>query len=305
MASHEHGDYVAEALDSALGQTYGNLEVVVADDASGDGTREILEEYARGDERVRVHLGDESLGPCGRRNDAYRRSRGELICWLDSDDVWLPQKVERQVELMAARPEVGMVYTAYEAFDSDTGATLDWGDTRPRSGEHLRPLFVDGCFIGSLTIMFRRAVLEERGLPGLRDRDWAFGDDHHLYLVTSLDWEIVGIDEVLARYRRHPRNTSDAGGNFHAQRVQLLREFLGEYPEARRRLGGARRRGLARHHRLAAAHERGRGHRLRSMRHSAHALLNDPRGTLTAPDAPAARAGAATGRMLRRFNGAQ
>jgi len=289
MAACNHEDYVGAALDSVLEQSYEHLEIVAVDDASTDETPRILEEYARRHpDRVRVSLGEESLGPCRRRNEALKQARGELICWLDSDDLWLPAKLEKQVALMEARPEVGLVYTAFEAFDSETGATLAWGDTSPRQGDHLATLFTEGCFIGSLTIMFRRRVLDDRGL-GLRDRDFSYGDDYQLHLVTALDWELAGIDEVLARYRRHPGNTSLRAGNDHLKRIELLREFLGEHPEARSRLGRQRRLGLANHYRLASDYEREHGSRVRAELYRAQAVIRDPRSALRVPVAIAAR----------------
>ncbi len=130
--------------------------------------------------------------------------------------------------------------------------------------------------------MFRRRVLDDRGI-GLRDRDFSYGDDYQLHLVASLDWEFAGIDEVLARYRRHPDNTSLRAGNDHVKRIALLREFLREYPEARARLGRYRRYGLANHHLLAAGHERREGNRRRTGVHLVQAAIRDPVRALRAP----------------------
>lgn len=300
MTVKNNDAFIGEALDSALSQSYENLEIVIGDNASSDRTPEILREYARREpERVRVHLAADDVGPCARRREAFERSRGELVCWLDSDDLWLPEKVEKQVELMRARPDVGLIYTGFEAFDSARGTELSWGYTQPRTGDHLVPLFVEGCFIPAVTIMFRRRVLEDRGLS-LRDADWSFGDDHHLELVAALDWKIAGIDEVLARYRRHPSNESDHSGNYHADRIRLLREFLHDHPAARERLRGHRRSGLAGHYRLAAAHEREHGSRVRALGYRAGAILREPIATATAPDSLLSRAPIALGRLLRR-----
>jgi glycosyltransferase involved in cell wall biosynthesis len=292
--------WIGDALDSALSQSYENLEIVIGDNASTDGTPEILREYARREpDRVRLHLADDDIGPCGRRREAFDRSRGELVCWLDSDDIWLPGKVAKEVEVMQARPEVGLVYTGFEAFDSEQGAEVSWGYTQPRTGDHLVPLYVEGCFIPALTIMFRRRVLEDRGLT-LRDSDWSFGDDHHLELVAALDWEIVGIDEVLARYRRHPSNESDHSGNYHVDRIRLLREYIRDYPAAKDRLRGHRHSGLAGHYRLAAGHEREHGSRVRALGYRAQAFVRDPVATARAPDSLFSRAPVALGRLLRR-----
>jgi glycosyltransferase involved in cell wall biosynthesis len=256
MATYNAAAFVAESIESVLDQTYEPIELLVVDDASDDGTPAIVEDYARRyPDRVRFRQATERAGPCRRRNDALDLARGSLIAWLDHDDLWAPQKTAREVEVLEARPEVGLVYSGYEAFDSDTREPIPWRDRDSEAeGDVLVPLFVRGCFVGSLTVLFRREVLTRRHLR-LRETDFSFGDDYFLWLVLSLDWKVAKIDEVLAYYRRHGGNESERLGetNFHLLRIALLREFLEEFPEAVPRLGKWRRRGLAEHY-LRAGH---------------------------------------------------
>jgi glycosyltransferase involved in cell wall biosynthesis len=281
MPTYNGEQFVAETIDSVLAQTYEPIELVAVDDASEDGTAEIVAGYAdRHPERVRLQRGGERLGPCRRRNEAIDMARGQLLAWLDQDDLWLPEKTARQVEVLQARSEVGLVYSAYETFDSETGDPLPWRDRDSEAeGDVLIPLFVRGCFVASLTALFRREVLTRRNLR-LRDADFSFGDDYYLWLVLSLDWEVARIDEVLARYRRHGSNESSrlAGTNFHLRRVALLREYLREFPQAKARLGKWRRRGLAEHY-LKAADFESRRSRVRSGLAVARALAVAPRHT--------------------------
>ena len=284
MPTYNGEDFVAETIESVLSQTYEPIELVVVDDASNDDTPDIVASYAeRVPGRIRLESRQERLGPTRRRNDALALAEGPLIAWLDQDDLWLPHKTERQVEVMRERPDVGLVYAGYEAFDDETGETLPWRDRSSEAeGDVLVPLFVHGCFVGSLTALFRREVLARRNLR-LRDADFSFGDDYYLWLELSLDWQVVRIDEVLARYRRHGQNESSrlAGTNFHLKRVALLREFLDEFPEARRRLGTWRKRGLAEHYLKAADFESHRS-RVWSAFALARAMALAPRYTARA-----------------------
>jgi glycosyltransferase involved in cell wall biosynthesis len=257
MASHNAGTFIEEAIDSVLGQTYERLELIVVDDRSTDGTAEIVAGYAeREPERVRAQLKQTTQGPCRARNDALSVARGELICWIDHDDVWLPTKVHEQVELLARKPDVGLVYTYFDAFDSDTGASIPWPDgRRDLEGDLLADLLVIGCFIGSITTMFRRQALDRRG-GRLRERDFSIGDDYYLWLTIALDWRIERIARVLARYRRHAANESarvESQIDFPRWRAEFVQEFLDEFPEARARLDRRTRISLAlqRHQRLA------------------------------------------------------
>jgi glycosyltransferase involved in cell wall biosynthesis len=277
MTCRNRERYIAAALDSALGQTYENVEVVVSDNASTDGTPEILREYERlHPERIRVVLGNEDIGPCASRNRALTLARGELIGWLDSDDLWKPTMVEKEVAIMQARPEVGLVHGWFEAID-EAGNLIPGGQRTAPSGDLLVPLFEQGCFIGAATAIFRRRALEELGI-GIYDRRWTYGDDYYTWLAISLRWETAGIDEVLASYRRHGSNLSAAHGseNHFLHRISLLREFLRDFPEARSRLSASRRKGFARHYLQAATLEAERGSRARSAWYWLQGAVRDP-----------------------------
>jgi teichuronic acid biosynthesis glycosyltransferase TuaG len=284
MSAYNGADLIGESIDSVLAQTYDPIELVVVDDCSTDGTPEVVEAYAKQHpDRIRLERKSDRRGPCRRRNDALDLARGELIAWLDQDDLWLPEKTERQVEVLLARPEVGLVYSGYEAFDSESGDTLPWRERDTEAeGDVLIPLFVRGCFVASLTALFRREVLTRRGMR-LRETDFSFGDDYYLWLALSLDWQVARVDEVLARYRRHAGNESSRLGdeNFHQLRIRLLREFVADFPEAAARLGPWRRRGIARHY-LRAANFEAAGSRLRAAIPTMRALAVAPAYTLRA-----------------------
>lgn len=267
MASYNAASWIGESIESVLAQTYPHSELVVADDASTDGTTAIVARYAaQHPNQVRLIRARERAGPTRRRNDALEAARGPLLAWLDHDDIWLPAKLEKQVAVLEEHPEVGLVYTGYEAFDDETGAAIPWRDEALESeGDVLADLFVKGCFIASITTLFRREALEHRGIR-FRETEFSFGDDYFLWLVLALDWQVARVNEVLARYRRHADNESSrlAATNYHLMRVQLLRDFLAQFPEARERLGADVAAGFAAHYRYAAAFELGHGHRVRA-----------------------------------------
>jgi glycosyltransferase involved in cell wall biosynthesis len=278
MPTYDGAGFVGEALESALSQTYDRLEVVVADDTSTDETALVVADYAlRHPDRVRLYPFQKREGPCRRRNDALARARGSLIAWLDQDDVWLPTKLERQVAAFAD-PSVGFVYSDSEEVDSRTGRAIPSRFAhRLFQGNLLSELFVEGCFPCSSTVVVRREAMTNRGL-GFRDADFSFGDDYYLWLALSLDWRAACVRDKLVKYRRHERNESRRrpDENFHLWRVALLREFLGEFPEAREKLGPARRAGFARHHLRAARFEARR-------RRVARAAALGARGAVTSP----------------------
>jgi glycosyltransferase involved in cell wall biosynthesis len=260
IATWNGADFVGEALESVLGQTYRPLEAIVVDDGSTDVTPDLVRGYAaRFPDLVRLDARSDRAGPCRRRNDALAQARGPVLAWLDQDDVWAPDKLERQLAVLAERPEVGLVYTDYEEFDAKTGRTLPaaWPHPGPR-GDILAPLFVEGCFVFGSTAVWRR---EAMATPTLRASEFSFGDDYALFLGIALRWQTERFDDVLVRLRRHDRNESRSlpDENFHLRRIQVLAEFLAEFAEAEARLGRARRTGFARHHVRAARFEAARG----------------------------------------------
>ncbi|MEP6811478.1 MAG: glycosyltransferase [Actinomycetota bacterium] len=274
-------DFLAETMDSVLAQTYERVEHVLVDDGSTDGTGDLLSGYAlRYPGRVRALQGGARVGPCRRRNEALAVARGGLIAWLDHDDVWLPEKIERQVAALEASPTAALSFTQYEEFDGASGRTVQLSRLSSR-GDLLERLFVEGCFIASSSVLFpREAMLRRRSR--LRDDDFSFGDDYFLWLTLALDGSAVLVDAPLVRLRRHSGNESARLGlrNFHLARITLLQEFLAEFPEARPRLGRAGRIGLAQHRIAAAAYELERGRRGHAALHAARAARSDPRGAL-------------------------
>ena len=278
-ATYNGAEFVAETIESVLAQSYPRVEHVLVDDGSSDGTRAILADFAeRYPGRVRVVLFDERAGPTRRRNDALDAASGEYLAWLDHDDVWEPSKLEQQVDALERDADVGFVYTQWELFDDETGSVLERSKISA-NGDTLERLFVEGCFVASSTVVWRRSAMEKRGLR-LRDRDFSWGDDHFLWLGLALDSRGELIDEVLTRLRRHSTNESVrlAGENRYPQSIELLDEFLQTFPEARPRVGSARRRGIARHHALAAIYELQRGRRARAAAYALRAAVRDPAG---------------------------
>jgi glycosyltransferase involved in cell wall biosynthesis len=278
-ATHNGALFVAETLDSVLAQTHRAVVHVVVDDGSIDATPEILRGYAeRHPDRIVVIERGETAGPTRRRNEALEAARGTYLAWLDHDDVWSPEKLERQVAVLERDPRVGFVYTQWELFDHDSGRVLERSHTRP-DGDTLSRLFVEGCFVASSTVLWRRDVMEGRGLR-FRDKHFSWGDDHYLWLGLALDSRGELVDEVLTRLRRHGTNESVrlARENPYPRSIELLDEFLASFPEAEKRIGDARRRGIAHHHALAAIYELQHRRRAKAALYAVRAAARDPAG---------------------------
>src|SRR5262249_32647277 len=142
---------------------------------------DIVASYAhRMPDRVRFVSKSVREGPCRARNDALMLARGSLVGWIDHDDLWMPMKIEEQVAVLDTHPEIGLVYSYFDAFDSDSAQAIPWPDgRRDFEGDVLAELLLIGCFIGSITAVFRREALDRRG-GQLRHSDFSIGDDYYL-----------------------------------------------------------------------------------------------------------------------------
>jgi glycosyltransferase involved in cell wall biosynthesis len=191
--------YIAEALDSALAQTYSNIEVIVLDDHSTDRTSAIVHEYAAGDGRVHYLKPAKRVGLTQGRNELLRASRGEYLTYLDADDIYMPGKVEEEVDFLATHQEYALVYcNIIFFFDGVPGTTYRHRYTF-YSGEDVFPHLLEMMFIANTSTMFRREVYDRLG--GYRT-DLGLVEDWEYFLrLTYAGYKIAFLDRDLVRYR--------------------------------------------------------------------------------------------------------
>jgi len=204
--------FVGEALESILAQQHEPLEVIVCDDGSTDGTLAILASFGR-----RIHvLRQTNAGVSAARNRAAEQARGELIAFLDQDDLWEPEHLRVQVELLDRRGECGLAYADSRVIDA-TGAPHDLRSQHLRfaEGRIFEPL-LQGNFIPIETLVMRHELF--RDLGGFRT-DYTLLEDYELCLRAARRTRAALTPRPLARYRVHGRNvTYDMEG--------ILREYV-------------------------------------------------------------------------------
>jgi len=203
--------YLKEAVESVLSQTYPHLELIVVDDGSTDETREALVPFFS-DHRVRYFY-QENKGGAAARNLGIREARGEFIAFLDHDDVWLPEKIEKQLALFQ-NEKVGLVYSGSERFGQPRTELRFRPSTRPLSDYfrrgHIYRNLLSANFIPTSSVVIRRSVLDRTG-PFLEQigpsRLW-YCDDYELWLRIAKICEIDFINPNLVRHRIHPNQLS-------------------------------------------------------------------------------------------------
>lgn len=155
MTTYQHAAYIRECLESVIAQTFpGTLEVLVGDDVSVDGTREVVEEIARGDSRVRAFLHSSNLGPSANLHFLVARARGDFIAHLDGDDFWLPGKLAAQLRVLAGDAGVAAVYCNAQVVD-DTGRRLGDFNRRVPARLGINALLRKGNFLNHSSLLYR------------------------------------------------------------------------------------------------------------------------------------------------------
>jgi glycosyltransferase involved in cell wall biosynthesis len=201
IPTYNRAALLVEAVQSALAQTFGDLEVIVADDGSTDGSAELV--AGLGDERVEVLRLDHSGIPAVARNAAFSRSRGEFVAFLDSDDVWIPEKLERQLAVLNRSPGVGLVCSNASVIDENGNEIRDryLPPDQGSSGDVLEEL-LDVNFVVNSSTVARRELVERVGAFSEDPRLRAV-EDYDLWLRLGATCEVVYLAEELVGYREH------------------------------------------------------------------------------------------------------
>ena len=217
--------FLAQALDSALAQSLRDLEIVVVDDGSSDGSRAIADAYAaRHPGVVRVHH-QPNQGLCGARNAALALARGRHLALLDADDVWLPHHLAASVAVLQRRRGVALVHADIERVDLN-GNSLGCFDRHwDRVGNDVfRTLFLRREHVCCPTAVFRREIIERVGNFDMRFNRLGC-EDRDLWLRIAAIAEVAYLEDVHALYRLHGANMSTNFDKMMTARTLLVEKF--------------------------------------------------------------------------------
>lgn len=210
------------AVESVLAQSYQHWELLIIDDGSRDGTRERLSSYLD-DDRIQYHF-QENQGQSVARNLGLQYARGALVCFLDSDDLWVPGKLERQVMLMNTHPDVDILHSD-EIMIDEVGRELSRKNMRRYSGRIARQMLVDNS-VSINTVMARRECFDAMG--GFSGR-YGVADDYDIWLRFSARFRFHYVPEYWGYYRVMPDQISSNKDRRFAANESIVRDFIKEY----------------------------------------------------------------------------
>lgn len=199
ITCQNYGRFIGETLDSICAQTLPSREVLVIDNRSTDDTRAVVSRYAASG--VQLMVLPARVWQSAARNVGVRLALGDYVAFVDADDVWLPRKLELQIERLDDHPEEGMVYCDVEDFEDDSGVPLRRASDSCwlPEGDVFRNLFLRN-FVFSPSPVVRRSVLHE---VGLWNESVQRGEDWDLWLRVAAKHRVGVVRQVLARRRVH------------------------------------------------------------------------------------------------------
>jgi glycosyltransferase involved in cell wall biosynthesis len=240
IPNYNYANYIGDALESVLRQTYTNFEVIVCDDGSTDNSCEVVNNYIQKDSRIKL-LRKQNGGQVSAWNVAYRESKGQIICFLDADDIWSNNKLQKAVEAFISAPTCGFVFHNVIQVDVDGKSLKSKPMFSKLASGWMAPFALEnGGFIDNIpptsALCFRREITELI-LPMNEDRNC----DATLRNLASFVTCMKPLPQVLSKYRLHGGNImagSSISADFlerelarseliHQEVKQFLRRFYG------------------------------------------------------------------------------
>ncbi len=202
---------IDNTIESVINQTFKDFEMIIVDDMSTDNTANIVEKYQKNDNRIKYFLLEEKGGASAARNLAIKKASGKYIAFLDGDDLWYPEKLEKQINFMV-KNNYFFTYTDYEYID-EKGNKLNIVRKCPPKMSYHRMLLGDS--VGCLTVIYDANEVGKISIPSLRKRN-----DYALWCVILKKIKYgYKYDEILSCYRKGENNNSLSSGS----KIRLLK----------------------------------------------------------------------------------
>ena len=223
IPAYNSAAFITETVDSVLQQTYPNLEVLVIDDGSTDNTREVLKPY---EEKIEYYRKDNG-GPASARNFGIRKASGVYVAFLDADDLWKEEKIDRQVKRFDEMPGTGLVHTG--SVQLKDGKIIERASRHCPNGNVFKELFSQN-FIGTSTVLVRKECFQSLGLFDTREGFMAV-EDYDMWLRIARKYRIEYIAEGLVYYRVHAEGISRNIDRSYLNEKRVIEEAISRWPQ--------------------------------------------------------------------------
>ena len=218
MPAYNAEKYIEKAIMSVVNQTYTNWELIVIDDGSKDSTSEIVEKLVKKDERIAFFANEKNMGVARTRNRGFDLAKGEYVALLDSDDIWLEEKLEKQLVLFT-ETDADIVYTSYGIIDVEDKKYKENYLVPPQTDFEK---MLGENHIGCSTVLLKKSVTEK-----YRFNENFYHEDYVLWMQLLKDgYKACGLTEVLVQYRFYPGSRAANKIKSAQKRWIIYREYL-------------------------------------------------------------------------------
>lgn len=212
VANYNYGTWIGEAIESVLSQAYQNFELIICDDGSSDNSLEVIRRYASVDERI-TYVAKPNGGMASAWNVAYDKSRGDILCFLDADDAFFPEKLGKVVNAMKERPGCGLVLHKMQIFYGDKPGPIIPVFTRREQGYIAERLYRRGGrwrYMPASALCIRKEVAKK--IFPIDEALFRSEADAFVFTLAPILTEVCFLEDVLSLYRLHGRNLTGSGG---------------------------------------------------------------------------------------------
>jgi teichuronic acid biosynthesis glycosyltransferase TuaG len=225
MPTFNQAGYIGQAIESVLTQTYQNIELIIVDNFSTDQTAKTIKEYSQKDVRIKYFQFKNNGIIAASRNHGIKQAGGKYVAFIDSDDLWMKNKLEEQIKLCKTNPQVGLVFGFSKTFSDDPSKESKiMGPKHTFKIENIYERLICNNFVTSSSAMVRADILLL--LNGFdEDEKLRCSEDFDLWLRVTKDYDAACVDAVIVKYRVHEKNES-AGSNQLQKALNVIEKHL-------------------------------------------------------------------------------
>ena len=229
IPTYNRANFLPRTIKSVLNQTFQDFELIIVDDCSTDNTQEVVKEFQKKDDRIRyIRLDKNSGAPAHPKNIGIQNAKGEFIAFLDSDDEWLPDKIEKQLELFKKNSRLGFV--SCNAFIVDEGQNKKVEYKIPKSNNYFLSLLETDIICSCSSVMVKKNVLDD---VSYFDENFKVSDDWDMWLRISEKYDFDFVPKPLFEYYIHGGNVTQTLSV--DERIKDLKYILKKYKNSYRR----------------------------------------------------------------------
>lgn len=223
MPAYNSAKFLPDSIESILSQTYQPYEIIIVDDGSTDNTKEVISRFIQRIKYIRL---EQNRGAPAARNIGIQSAQGKYIAFIDADDIWMPEKLQVNVEYLETHSEVGMIYSKHINIDEEGNFFSDASKKQLPSGNIFLRLFSQENFIVTPSVVIREEIFKT---IGLFDEQLFNCQDWDMWLRIAFYFPVAGINKPLLKCRRNPRSLSKNRNNVLKYQKAVIDKMYNEF----------------------------------------------------------------------------